>query len=93
MRRLGPTWWESEKAWVLSQISVTPEERANDYIQVGWSSDGGVWVWKTTKMDMNDGGGAQLQNARTMQERCMMIEKLGGTFYADPKDCPFLDLH
>ncbi|KAE8553809.1 hypothetical protein EYB25_002347 [Talaromyces marneffei] len=93
MRRLGPTWWENEDVLKLSHISVTPDERVNDYIHVGWSSDGGVWVWKTTRMDVNGGGGAQLQNACTMQERCMMIEKLGGTFYADPKDCPFLDLH
>jgi hypothetical protein len=77
----------------LSHISVTPDERVNDYIHVGWSPDGGVWVWKTTRMDVYKRGGAQLQNARTMQERCMMIENLGGTFCADPKDCPFLDLH
>lgn len=92
MRRLSPTWWQSENAWAQNQISVTPDERVNDYIRVGWTSDGGVWVWKTTRMDTSGKGGAQLQNARTMQERCMMIEKLGGTFYADPKDCPFLDL-
>lgn len=91
VRRLGPTWWENEDLLGQSQISVTPDERVNDYIQVGWTSDGGVWVWKTTRKDTSEGGGAQLQNARTMQERCMMIEKLGGTFYADPKDCPFLD--
>jgi hypothetical protein len=93
VRCLGPTWWENEDVLKLSHISVIPDERVNDYIHVGWSSDGGVWVWKTTKMDVSGCGRAQLQNARTMQERCMMIEKLGGAFYADPKDCPFLDLH
>lgn len=53
---------------------------------------GGAWVWNTTKLDVNGVSGAQLQNACTMQERCMIIEKLGGKFYADLKDCPFLDL-
>lgn len=91
MRRLGPTWWPNKHVLIESELSVTPDERANDYIQVGWTSDGGVWVRKTTRMDAIEKGGAQLLNARTMQERCM-IEKLGGTFYADPKDCPFLDL-
>ncbi len=33
-----------------------------------------------------------LFNAYSMEERCIWIEKLGGTFYADPKDCPDLDL-
>lgn len=90
MRRLAPTWWENEGLYDMSLISAMPDKRVNDYIKVGWTSDGGAWVWKTTRSDAR--GGAQLQNARTMQERCMMIEKLGGTFYADPKDCPFLDL-
>ncbi|KAJ5974087.1 hypothetical protein N7481_011297 [Penicillium waksmanii] len=92
MRQLGPTWWQNENVWMLNQMSAIPDERVNEYIRVGWTSDGGVWVWKTTRSDADEIGGAQLLNARTMQERCMMIEKLGGTFYADPKDCPFLDL-
>ncbi len=33
-----------------------------------------------------------LFNAYTMDERCSIIEQLGGTFYANPKDCPDLDL-
>ena len=33
-----------------------------------------------------------LFNAYTMDERCNIIEQLGGTFYANPKDCPDLDL-
>ena len=33
-----------------------------------------------------------LFNAYSMEERCKVIELLGGTFYADPKDCLDLDL-
>lgn len=69
-------------------FTVDPDDR--EYIKVGWTSNGGVCVWKTTGMHARGRGGAQLQNARTMQERCMIIEKLGGIFYPDPKDCPFL---
>lgn len=92
MRLLGPTWWPSELAWFESQIAAIPHERSNNYVRVGWTPDGGVWVWKTTRSDASEKGGAMLQNARTMEERCLVIEKLGGTFYANPKDCPFLDL-
>ncbi|KAJ6112187.1 hypothetical protein N7523_008248 [Penicillium sp. IBT 18751x] len=92
MRRLGPTWWPSELSWFESKISGMLNERSNNYVRVGWTPDGGAWVWKTTKEGASERGGAKLQNARTMEERCLVIERLGGIFYADPKDCPFLDL-
>lgn len=92
MRHLGPTWWPTELAWLESEISGMLDERSNNYVRVGWTPDGGAWVWKTTKKGASEKGGAMLQNARTMEERCLVIERLGGTFYADPKDCPFLDL-
>ncbi|KAJ5904309.1 hypothetical protein N7504_006692 [Penicillium tannophilum] len=92
MRHLGPTWWPTELAWLKSEISGMLDERSNNYVRVGWTPDGGAWVWKTTKKGASEKGGAMLQNARTMEERCLVIERLGGIFYADPKDCPFLDL-
>lgn len=33
-----------------------------------------------------------IYNARDMNERCQMIERFGGTFYEDPRECPYLDL-
>lgn len=68
------------------------DERSNNHVRVGWTPDGGAWVWKTTIQGASEKGGAMLQNARTMEERCLVIERLGGTFFADPKDCHFLDL-
>lgn len=93
MRRLGPTWWESEDAYFLSQISVWPEEyeeRKNNYIRTGWAPRGGVWVWQTRRDEAGEKGGAKLQNANTMEAE--LIGKLGGVFYVDPKACPYLDL-
>ncbi|KAF9251868.1 hypothetical protein DTO013E5_1109 [Penicillium roqueforti] len=92
MRYLSPTWWPTELAWLESGMSGMLDERSNNYVRVGWTSDGGAWVWKTTKEGASKKGGAMLQNARTMEERCLVIERLGGTFYANPKYCPFLDL-
>lgn len=47
---------------------------------------------QTTEAGAGDIGAAIVHNAYTMEERCRIIEELGGTFYADPKDCPYLDL-
>ncbi|KAK1768175.1 hypothetical protein QBC33DRAFT_536455 [Phialemonium atrogriseum] len=33
-----------------------------------------------------------IRNAYNMEERCKVIEQLGGTFYAEPRECPDLDL-
>lgn len=95
MRHLGPTWWESEDACFHSQISLWPEEydeRQNNYIRAVWTPAGEVWGWQTTRDEAVEKGGAKLQNSSTMEERCELIEKLGGGFYGDPNACPYLDL-
>lgn len=61
-------------------------------LHAGWPETGGVWVLHTTVDDARRKGVGLLGNSYTMQERCMMIERLGGVFYDDPKDCPYLDL-
>lgn len=33
-----------------------------------------------------------IDNAFTMEEPCAVIKQFGVTFYAEPKDCPHLDL-
>jgi hypothetical protein len=73
VRQLGARWWETEDDY-----------RANRYkphymeVIAGWPEGGGVWVFKTS--DVN------------MEERCKAIEQLGGVFFEDPRDCPDLDL-
>lgn len=70
-----------------------PQDRAMDEVlHVGWPETGGVWVLHTTVNDARRKGIGLLGNAYTMQERCMMIEWLGGVFYDDRRDCPYLDL-
>lgn len=75
----------------LSILSGGYYEGSHTYIRVGWPAGGGVWIWRTTNDEAGKKGGAKLQNAHTMEERCELIEQLGGVFYEDPTACPHLD--
>ncbi|KAK4234773.1 hypothetical protein C8A03DRAFT_46965 [Achaetomium macrosporum] len=92
MRQLGAVWWESENAWVKDELSVPPYYIPERFLATGWPAGGGVWVLSTTEDIAAEKGAGMLFNAYNMEERCKLIEQLGGTFYADPKDCPDLDL-
>jgi hypothetical protein len=91
VRRLGATWWRSESDEFLEHELRYPEP-TDVYLRVGWTAGGGVWVLHTTLDNAGDIGAARIHNAHDMEERCRCIEKLGGVFYTDPKDCPYLDL-
>ncbi|KAL1961787.1 hypothetical protein VTN77DRAFT_1037 [Rasamsonia byssochlamydoides] len=89
MRKLGATWWQSEEAYVINALGdYSPQQ----VLIIGWPPGGGVWVLKTTYFDAIKKGVSRIKNAFNMEERCRAIEQLGGTFYADPKECPDLDL-
>ncbi|EPS30130.1 hypothetical protein PDE_05080 [Penicillium oxalicum 114-2] len=90
MRRLGATWWTSYHEMV--EYDIRGPQNTDDFLQVGWPESGGVWVLQGTIEEARRKGAGLVSNAYTMQERCMMIERLGGTFYANPEDCPYLDL-
>ncbi|KAJ6014733.1 hypothetical protein N7540_009324 [Penicillium herquei] len=91
MRRLGATWWRTAADEFLEH-GLYPPESTDSYLQVGWPAAGGVWVLQTTLDNAGHIGAARIHNAHDMEERCRWIEKLGGVFYTDPKDCPYLDL-
>lgn len=90
MRKLGATWFESEEAFLLSALQHSRPDRL--VLFAGWPLAGGVWVLKTTYAEASSRGLGRIKNALNMEERCQAIEKLGGIFYADPKDCEHLDL-
>ncbi|RHZ44748.1 hypothetical protein CDV55_100713 [Aspergillus turcosus] len=91
MRRLGATWWRRESDEFL-QHGLEYPKGTDGYLPVGWPAGGGVWVLHTTLGNASNIGAARIHNAYDMEERCRVIEMLGGVFYADPKDCPYLDL-
>ncbi|KAK1241804.1 hypothetical protein MKX07_007627 [Trichoderma sp. CBMAI-0711] len=89
MRQLGAVWWESEEQWVEEKL-VKPLEpalrRAQRFVKVGWPAGGGVWVLDITEDDAMTRGAGIIYNAHDMEERCRLIEQLGGVFFENPKD-------
>jgi hypothetical protein len=71
--------------WVMGRYPRDPEEDTE--LLLGWSESGGVWVPKVNESAAMAKGVGRIGNAFTMEERCSVIEKLGGKFYSDPKDC------
>lgn len=91
MRRLGTTWWRN-LADAFKKDILGSDDETEKFIRVGWPESGGVWVLFSTVAEANETGAGMIQNAYSMEERWKVIEQLGGVFYADPKDCPYLDL-
>lgn len=98
MRKLGAMWWSSEDEYVrrhfIDPLGPDPDEKV---VIVGWAGSdgdekGGIWVLSTTRREANWKGVGRIKNAFSMEERCRVIESLGGVFYANPMDCPDLDL-
>ncbi|KAL7802069.1 hypothetical protein V8C44DRAFT_345971 [Trichoderma aethiopicum] len=91
MRQLGARWYKSEEDYRFSNYA--PELFDRDIIYVGWPAGGGVWVlFLPSRSYARMDGVAIIHNAFNMEERCKAIEQLGGRFYENPRDCPFLDL-
>jgi hypothetical protein len=61
-------------------------------LYIGWPASGGVWALHTDDWDATKNGYGIIYNSLTMEEQCETIKEFGGTFYEDPKDCPYLDL-
>lgn len=92
MRQLGAQWFESEHAWAESLREVYAGSSEEEFIATGWPTRGGVWVLSEDSEAASRKNAGMLFNAYNMEERCNIIEKLGGIFYSNPKDCPDLDL-
>lgn len=95
MRKLGAQWWESETKYsdevFVSQYTgrFAPDKPV---LYIGWPASGGVWALSMDPWDAAKEGYGVIYNSLTMEEQCEMIGEFGGTFYQDPKDCPYLDL-
>ncbi|OBS20313.1 hypothetical protein FPOA_06687 [Fusarium poae] len=92
MRQLGATWYRDPDHQLQDDLKYMHQDPDAPLLFVGWPTSGGVWTLHTNLSQSTRKGLGRIDNAFTMDERCSMIEKFGGTFYADPKDCPHLDL-
>ncbi|GLB01628.1 hypothetical protein AtubIFM57258_000037 [Aspergillus tubingensis] len=91
MRHLGAKWFETYRDELEFMFFRTRED-TDPYVSFGWPDGGGVWVLNTTYGRASELGTAIIHNAKNMEERCELIKRLGGIFYADPSDCPYLNL-
>lgn len=87
---LGATWWEDMYEKGLKELEVPKD--MDVYIKMGWPAGGGVCVLYTTLEEASDIGVAIIHNTSDIEERCRLIERLVGVYYADPRACPYLDL-
>lgn len=96
--KIGAQWWESREAYVDAQLGECDDatkRRLAKRVETGWPSSGhGVWVLVHDRSDPNQHevirGASRLKNCLNMDERCRIIEELGGTFYPVPNNCPAL---
>ncbi|SPQ20159.1 7912be00-275d-404e-8c3a-a7ac945b45cc [Thermothielavioides terrestris] len=93
MRKLGARWWKTEDEYFdKGAIDYPPVPGIpGRFFRVGWPAGGGVWVLNMSERDAVEKQAGVLFSAYNMEERCRVIEQLGGTFYADPEDCPELN--
>ncbi|QPC78102.1 hypothetical protein HYE68_008854 [Fusarium pseudograminearum] len=93
MRQLGARWFRDPDHKIRAGRKLRNGGPDTPLLFVGWPAGGGVWTININISQSAQKGLGRIDNAFTMEELCKMIEQLGGTFYADPKDCPHLDLN
>lgn len=94
--------------WIPNTYAQLKESTQEDiYLMVGWEplpgsslaevkaedvSGCGVWVLKVSERESYNKEIGMVRYARSMEERCRILERLGATFYKNPKECPDLNL-
>ncbi|KAI2621000.1 hypothetical protein GGS26DRAFT_301472 [Hypomontagnella submonticulosa] len=93
MRMLGAWWFISMDEYITIQYCSPEKLDQKMLVVVAWPESGtGVWVVTMNRREAPEKGLACIWNAFSMDERCEIVEKLGGTFYRDPAECPHLSL-
>jgi len=94
LKMLGAAYWPEEDMdyyWQYGQFGFKGTgQRKKTEALFGWVGSGmeGVWVLERDKVQVKKEIVGLVENAVTMEERCKVIEILGGTFFKDPRDCP-----
>jgi hypothetical protein len=85
LRHLGGTFYEYQYGTRRNE-----DRQAELLTWLGWPEDeehkGGVWVLKVKRSETFKVMTGRIRLAKTMQDRCRMIEICGGVFYASPTE-------
>lgn len=87
LRMIGASWFANEREYAEADLRGYGPNAPRPLV-LGWPEGGGVWVLRVNEREAVERGLGRIQNAYNMEERCRVIEQLGGTYFADPKDCP-----
>ncbi|KAK1840541.1 hypothetical protein CCHR01_16834 [Colletotrichum chrysophilum] len=85
MRVLGAKCWKNDEAFAVHEAFEGDKSYREDVLIAGYPAAGGVWVLQAKPAAAAQAGVGRIKNARDMEERCRLIEKLGGTFHEDLK--------
>ncbi|CAI0646025.1 unnamed protein product [Colletotrichum noveboracense] len=85
MRMLGAECWKDDEAFAVHEAFEGDKSYREDVLIAGYPAAGGVWVLQAKPAAAAQAGVGRIKNARDMEERCRLIEKLGGTFHDDLK--------
>ncbi|KAI1264382.1 hypothetical protein F5Y18DRAFT_428004 [Xylariaceae sp. FL1019] len=93
MRKLGARWFRNMYHYRMMPHFEPLKFRRVKVVVTAWpENDPGVWVLPLRDSDdAGSEGVGRVWNAVSMEERCEVIKRLDGTYYADPALCP--DLH
>jgi hypothetical protein len=92
LRQIGATWWTSGAEWLNALLGEGDTTKMAKIVETGWPSSGqDVWVLEYLEHNQEMRVGASLLNpALNMDERCKIIQGLGGTLYPGPDACEIL---
>ncbi|KAI9833200.1 MAG: hypothetical protein M1819_003823 [Sarea resinae] len=96
--KIGARWYEHEREL---QDLMLGDRKWPPRLEFGWPANGGVWAVRKVKepdlrkhpldpplVERKPWG--KLYMALNMEERCRVIEELGGTFFPNPEECDYL---
>jgi hypothetical protein len=93
LRMVGGKWWigywDFEWATGYKMRQLWPDER--DVLYLGWPENGkGAWLLRYNNRKAVGGGIGIINNALTMDERCLAIKLSGGAFYENPEGSEYI---
>ncbi|KAI2466415.1 hypothetical protein F4781DRAFT_434387 [Annulohypoxylon bovei var. microspora] len=93
MRKLGAWEFESVREYDMLKFFTPRDLVRKTLVVAAWPQGGeGVWVLAMCGDEAAGKGVGRVWNALSMDERCEVVEKLGGKFYQHSADCPDLKL-